>query len=97
MDFVAKCKDMSKEEQDAYVQKLTSENEVPKAFEFKAFDKIKELAKNFGYSSIRLTVNKNNKKTINAYLKYRFAIIDKAVTDIGNGFVMDDYIMSYTI
>ena len=62
-----------------------------------AFDKIKELAKNFGYSSIRLTVNKNNKKTINAYLKYRFAIIDKAVTDIGNGFVMDDYIMSYTI
>lgn len=62
-----------------------------------AFDKIKELAKNFGYSSIRLTVNKNNKTTINAYLKYRFAIIDKAVTDIGNGFVMDDYIMSYTI
>ena len=62
-----------------------------------AFDKIKELAKNFGYSSIRLTVNKNNKKTINAYLKYRFAIIDKAVTDIGNGFVMDDYIKSYTI
>lgn len=59
-----------------------------------AFDKIKELAKNFGYSSIRLTVNKNNKKTINAYLKYRFAIIDKAVTDIGNGFVMDE---SYTI
>lgn len=31
-----------------------------------AFDKIKELAKNFGYSSTRLTVNKNNKKTINA-------------------------------
>lgn len=25
-----------------YVQKLTSENEVPKAFEFKTFDKIKE-------------------------------------------------------
>ena len=42
LDFVAKCKDMSKEEQDAYVQKLTSENEVPRAFEFKTFDKIKE-------------------------------------------------------
>ena len=42
MDFVAKCKDMSKEEQDAYVQKLTSENEMPRAFEFKTFDKIKE-------------------------------------------------------
>ena len=42
LDFVARCKDMSKEEQDAYVQKLTSENEMPRAFEFKTFDKIKE-------------------------------------------------------
>ena len=63
----------------------------------KAFEKIVEIAKDFGYSSIKLTVNKNNKKTIDAYLKYRLAIIDKAVTDIGNGFVMDDYIMEYTI
>lgn len=63
----------------------------------KAFEKIVEIAKDFGYSSIKLTVNKNNKKTIDAYLKYRLAIIDKAVTDIGNDFVMDDYIMEYTI
>ena len=62
-----------------------------------AFDKIKGLDKIFVDWSIRLTVNKNNKKTINAYLKDRFAIIYKAVTDIGSGFVMDDYIMSYTI
>lgn len=45
LDFVARCKDMSEEEQKAYVQKLTSENEVPKAFEFKTFDKIKEETK----------------------------------------------------
>lgn len=62
-----------------------------------AFEKVIEIAKDFGYSSIKLTVNKNNKKTIDAYLKYRLAIIDKDVTDIGNGFVMDDYIMEYTI
>ena len=62
-----------------------------------AFEKIIEIAKKLGYSSIKLTVNKNNKNTISAYLKYRLAIVDKAVTDIGNGFVMDDYIMEYSI
>lgn len=62
-----------------------------------AIEKIINIANDFGYSSIRLTVNKNNKKSIDAYLKYRFAIIDKAVTDIGNGFVMDDYIMEYSL
>ncbi len=62
-----------------------------------AFEKIIAIARDFGYSSIKLTVNKNNNKTIDAYLKYRLAIIDKVVTDIGNGFVMDDYIMEYTI
>ena len=61
-----------------------------------AFERIKEIADNFGYAKIRLTVNKNNKHTIDAYLKYRFAIIAHDVTDIGNGFVMDDYIMEYT-
>ena len=61
-----------------------------------SFEKIKEIADNFGYAKIRLTVNKNNKHTIDAYLKYRFTIIAQDVTDIGNGFVMDDYIMEYT-
>lgn len=58
----------------------------------KAFDEIKKL----GFDKIQLTVNKYNKNTIEAYLKYGFKIIDEAVTDIGNGFVMDDYIMEYT-
>lgn len=57
-----------------------------------AFDEIKKL----GYDTIRLTVNKYNKNTIDAYLKYGFKVIDEDVTDIGNGFVMDDYIMEYS-
>lgn len=56
-----------------------------------AFDEIRKL----GFNRIKLTVNKNNKNTIDAYLKYGFKIIDEDVTDIGNGFVMDDYIMEY--
>ena len=61
------------------------------------FDKIKNIAADNKYSKIRLTVNKNNKHTIDAYLKYGFAIIAQDVTDIGNGFVMDDYIMEYAV
>ena len=61
-----------------------------------AFGEIKNIAENYGYTKIKLTVNKNNKHTINAYLKYRFTIVAQDVTDIGNGFVMDDYIMEYT-
>lgn len=57
----------------------------------KAFDKIKEL----GCKKIRLTVNKYNKNSINAYKKYGFKIIDSVVTDIGKNFVMDDFIMEY--
>lgn len=62
-----------------------------------AFEKIKEIAKDKNYKTIQLTVNKYNKNTIKAYDKWGFKTIDSVVTDIGNGFVMDDYIMKYTI
>lgn len=63
----------------------------------KAFKKIKEQAAIKGYNEIRLTVNKYNKNTIQVYKKWGFKIIDAVVTDIGCGFVMDDYIMSYCL
>lgn len=63
----------------------------------KAFNQIVELSKKLNYKTIRLTVNKNNTNTINAYLKYGFKIVDAVVTDIGSGFVMDDYIMDYSV
>lgn len=63
----------------------------------KTFDKIKEIAANFDFKSIRLTVNKYNKNTISAYDKWGFKTIDSVVTDIGLGFVMDDYIMEYKL
>ena len=42
---------------------------------------------------IVLTVNKNNKDAIEKYIHLGFKQIDSVVTDIGNGYVMDDYIM----
>ncbi len=61
----------------------------------KAFEKIKQIACEKGYTSIQLTVNKYNKNTIAAYDKWGFKTIDSVVTDIGQGFVMDDYIMEW--
>ena len=44
-----------------------------------------------------LTVHKNNKRAIRAYEKKGFTIAVPVITDIGNGFVMDDYIMKYCV
>jgi ribosomal protein S18 acetylase RimI-like enzyme len=58
---------------------------------------IETFAKGKGLSKITLTVNKNNTDSINAYKKLGFVITDSRVTDIGDGFVMDDYKMEKTI
>ena len=63
----------------------------------KTFNKVKELAVSKNYKEIRLTVNKYNQNSIKAYLKWGFEVIDSVVTDIGSGFVMDDYIMSWKL
>ncbi len=55
-----------------------------------AFEEIKRLANG---KKVQLTVNKQNINSINAYKKWGFKTIDAVVTDIGSGFVMDDYIM----
>lgn len=46
-----------------------------------------------GKESIYLTVNKYNENSIKVYEKLGFKTVDSVVTDIGNGYVMDDYIM----
>lgn len=55
---------------------------------------IVDIAKADGYTAIRLTVNRNNLSSIEAYRKFGFQIAAEAVQDIGAGFVMDDYIMT---
>lgn len=43
--------------------------------------------------SMYLTVNKHNDLGIRAYLGKGFVTIESVETDIGNGFIMDDYVM----
>lgn len=58
-----------------------------------AFTFIEDICKIRGIKSIWLTVNKYNTHSIAVYNAKGFKIIDSEVTPIGNGFVMDDYIM----
>lgn len=51
------------------------------------------LARERGLSALYLTVNKHNEMAIRAYKAKGFEVIDAVETDIGEGFIMDDYIM----
>jgi ribosomal protein S18 acetylase RimI-like enzyme len=55
-----------------------------------------ELVKLLKPSLMRLTVNRQNYKSINFYFKNGFKIESVADFDIGNGFVMDDFVMVWT-
>jgi GNAT superfamily N-acetyltransferase len=50
-------------------------------------------ARRLGARRLILAVNKRNSSAIAAYRRNGFEIAESVVTDIGGGFVMDDYIM----
>lgn len=54
---------------------------------------IEDLAAQYRLHAVTLTVNKGNADSINAYRKMGFAVQTAVVTDIGGGYVMDDYVM----
>ena len=64
-----------------------------KGYAKKALQFLEDLAKQMNLKKITLTVNKNNTDSIKAYLKLGFKNTGSVVTDIGAGFVMDDYRM----
>lgn len=47
-----------------------------------------------GARELILAVNKQNSKAIAAYQRNGFVITESVITDFGNGFVMDDFIMA---
>lgn len=58
-----------------------------------AFDFIETLCQAEKLPAIYLTVNKKNFHAIEVYKYFGFHQTDAVVTDIGSGFVMNDYIM----
>lgn len=55
------------------------------------------LCNDRGLSVIWLTVNRQNVSSIAAYYALGFQKAREQVTDIGNGYVMDDFIMEYEV
>jgi GNAT superfamily N-acetyltransferase len=51
-------------------------------------------ARRLGAHRLMLAVNKRNHRAIAAYRRNGFAVAEAVVTDIGGGFVMDDYLMA---
>lgn len=52
-----------------------------------------DLCRARGLRAMYLTVNKHNDLGIRAYIGKGFETIESVETDIGNGFIMDDYVM----
>lgn len=62
----------------------------------KALEFVKTETEKSGDKRLTLTVNKNNNAK-NFYESQGFKVYDEAIFDIGNGYVMDDYLMEFTI
>lgn len=58
---------------------------------------IEEKALALGFSEIQLNVYKGNDNTISIYEKMGFEVIDEPQIDIGDGFILDDYVMRKSI
>jgi diamine N-acetyltransferase len=54
---------------------------------------VEDEARRLGFGAVRLNVSRHNLKSIAAYRKNGYAVVDSVVADIGRGFVMDDYVM----
>jgi ribosomal protein S18 acetylase RimI-like enzyme len=58
---------------------------------------LEQLCREKGISHIWLTVNRHNEPSIGVYRKKGFRTIREQVADIGNGYVMDDFVMEKEI
>jgi len=63
----------------------------------KLFAKIREVAKSSDQKSLLLNVNKYNQGAIDFYEYLGFENIKSEVNDIGNGYVMDDFVFELTL
>lgn len=63
----------------------------------RALEFLVEMCRQQGLSVIWLTVNRHNDGSIAAYHALGFQTVRTQAADIGNGYVMDDYIMEYEV
>jgi GNAT superfamily N-acetyltransferase len=63
----------------------------------RALTEVERIARESGTKRLVLNVNKHNNKAITAYQRAGWRVAEVVVVDIGNGFVMDDYVMAKEI
>ena len=68
-----------------------------KGYGKEAFDFVDTYCKDRGFDTVWLTCNKNNETGLKVYSRLGFKIVDEVKTDIGCGYVMDDYILEKSL
>lgn len=68
-----------------------------RGFASEAFAFLDNYCTEKGLEAVWLTVNRFNQTALRAYRKKGFIELREQVTDIGNGYVMDDYVMEKSI
>lgn len=63
----------------------------------KAFEFLKNLCRERGLTKIWLTCNKYNTHTLDVYHHLGLTTTRSQITDIGEGYIMDDYILEYEV
>jgi ribosomal protein S18 acetylase RimI-like enzyme len=87
-----------KEDGSLFLSKLYLEKSVRrKGLASLMFKQIKRIARQEGCEKIWLTVNRHNDHAIAVYKKFGMRIIREECTDIGSGFVMDDFVVAYYV
>ena len=61
------------------------------------FQELVNICKDRNLDKIWLTCNRHNSNTLAVYDHLGFEIVREEAADIGNGFIMDDYILEYKI
>ena len=61
------------------------------------FEKFIEICKMRNLNKIWLTCNRHNEHSLKVYEHWGCKTVREEVTDIGNGYVMDDYVLEYDV
>lgn len=68
-----------------------------KGYAGKAFAFLVDYCREHGLKSIWLTVNRHNDHAVGVYKKKGFTAVREQKTDIGNGYIMDDFVMELKV
>ena len=88
----------SKAEKEVFISKLYIHKDFRRrGLGRRILDFIAKEARALGCKAMTLSVNKDNSNSIQFYIAYGFQTIKAQKVAIGEGFYMDDYVMSYPV